>query len=78
MNPQVARNMAYAGLPVAVSEGRLTGRLTLLSNGKHALDFWGGDGKPRRLVSMPQYQVKSRKKYERKSGRCITIRPTVA
>lgn len=76
MNLQIARNMALAGLPVAICTERFTGILSLRPNGKHALDVFGGDGKVRRIVSMPQYQVKTRKKYERVNGRCVTIKLT--
>lgn len=73
MNAQIKRNMSMAGLPVAVSEGKFTGRLTLTQHG-HALDFYGGDGKVRRLQAIP-FTPKTRKPYERRNGRCLTIRP---
>lgn len=74
MNPQTIRNRAFNGLPVAISEGSMTGFLA--SEGR-AFDFFGGDGKLRRMQAIPAQQ-RARRPYRRLNGPVVTIRPTAA
>jgi hypothetical protein len=60
-------------LPMGLSEGRFTGTLKLTKGG-HVFDFFGGDGRVRRMTAIP-FSAKSRKPYVRKNGRVTTIRP---
>lgn len=74
MNAQTQRNMMAAGLPVALSEGSMTGTLSLTERG-HQFKFFGGDGKVRHLESIPFMVRTPRKRGERKNGRVTIIRP---